>query len=55
MMHVYKATQEDQYINHTCCHKAAVIDTVLDQAICECSDLETAEKIATALNKAGAN
>lgn len=44
----YVVTTED--IGHPCCHEAMVTDTKNSVDICECWDIDTAKKIADALN-----
>ena len=40
-----------EYADHGCCYGASVQDVMEDNAtVCECRDLETAHKIAEALN-----
>lgn len=45
-------------VEHGCCYEAMVVDTIrltryghLPELVCECPDMETAERIALALNK----
>jgi hypothetical protein len=43
---MYHATEE--IVRHKCCYRACVLDE--EEVICECFDIETAQKIADALN-----
>lgn len=52
----YRASTDSEYVGHACCYEAAVVD--FDRTdhngwhpiLCECFDIEDAEKIADALN-----
>lgn len=53
----YKAVKGSE-LGHECCYDGTVVDTETKErnyVVCECDDLETAQWIAGALNKAELN